>query len=522
MNEDTVLIKIRDGDPLCVSIKRLTTDSKVFRRFILELRYEEIEMDDFSPDAVALFLSLLEDRSLSVSDIQSEDFRELHKMSVVFEVEWLTERCSEWLNEKIEIIGEADLQFKQFLLEECLYILRKWDIRKFVDFLVSKMIELDNTEFIAKCMENFEKVDQIKMDLMLILGGSDPKLFLELIIQNIDIQQTLHKNTKYLMENINLRLCLKVNFELYHELFCKISTAENIRAEDLAWAFKLSTDAEMQVVKRDIEMKTSKRMIYSTKNISETYGSYALKEIAANILEGSITSMFVAVELTVEAFYRCRPTLEEIEDFQAQINDFSGGEKPVKRVSTQFLDLCITALKSSHPSLQETATAAIKILTNIKNEKKLSSHQENVHLSSWCGETNSKRVTNVFRLSHPENQQAECKKDGECGFRLKFDFRNDDVIHGDFILELCKDVTEYEGSGVHYHEEIEANDMYFYTIWSAKLESDTTVTTVKVPSRRWLKWFVDSGHLDAEETCVDYNIRNHLVLASHSQSKFRP
>ena len=73
MNEDTVLIKIRDGDPLCVSIKRLTTDSKVFRRFILELRYDEIEMDDFSSDAVALFLSLLEDRSLSVSDIQSEN-----------------------------------------------------------------------------------------------------------------------------------------------------------------------------------------------------------------------------------------------------------------------------------------------------------------------------------------------------------------------------------------------------------------------------------------------------------------
>ena len=247
-------------------------------------------MDEFSPDIVAMFLSALEDRSLDLSAIEEDHFRELHKISVVFEVQWLTERCGEWIIGKIEeITGETDVRLEHFLFEECLYVLRKWESNKFLDLLVSKMVTLDNTKFISQYMKDFEKLDETQLNLMLILGGSNPKLFLELIIQNIETRQTLDQPTKHLLENINLRLCLKVNADLYHELFQKISVAENFETEDLVWAFRLSAAVEMQVVKRRKEMRSSQRVVFSRKELRPLYDyGCSLQNIAANVASGHI------------------------------------------------------------------------------------------------------------------------------------------------------------------------------------------------------------------------------------------
>ena len=62
MEEQNIVIKIRDGDPLLVSKDRLTAESRMFRYLIEELKYDALEMDDFTPEAVTLFLTLLEDK----------------------------------------------------------------------------------------------------------------------------------------------------------------------------------------------------------------------------------------------------------------------------------------------------------------------------------------------------------------------------------------------------------------------------------------------------------------------------
>ncbi|XP_063680759.1 uncharacterized protein LOC134816024 isoform X2 [Bolinopsis microptera] len=68
---DNIIIKVKESDPLhalCVDKKRLTQDSRVFREMIEEQFREEIDMTDFEPDTVRLFLTLLEDRQ--VDDIE--------------------------------------------------------------------------------------------------------------------------------------------------------------------------------------------------------------------------------------------------------------------------------------------------------------------------------------------------------------------------------------------------------------------------------------------------------------------
>ena len=95
MSKQTVIIKIKDGDPLLVSKHRLTQDSRKFKYLIDELNYKEIEMNDFSTDTVILFLAVLDDKKLE--EIEEPMFKEIHKVGVVFEVNWLKKDCRNWL-----------------------------------------------------------------------------------------------------------------------------------------------------------------------------------------------------------------------------------------------------------------------------------------------------------------------------------------------------------------------------------------------------------------------------------------
>ena len=220
MFPDTVVLKIRDGDPLCVSVKRLTKNSRVFTYLILELRYDEIEMDDFNPDLVNLFLAVLDDGFLSVSDIRDAHFRELNKISMVFEVWWLVETCGDWLNDKIDkISGEKDMDLMTFLFDECLYILRKWDLSKAMNNLILQIIKFDNSNFISTYMDDFDSLDETQLYFMMIFAGSNVEIFLERMIQQIDAKDSFTENFKFILENINLPLCLQINPDLFYELF---------------------------------------------------------------------------------------------------------------------------------------------------------------------------------------------------------------------------------------------------------------------------------------------------------------
>ena len=295
MFPETVVLKIRDGDPLCVSVRRLTTNSRVFTYLILELRYDEIEMDDFTTDLVTVFLAILEDGSLSLSDIQDVQFRELNKISMVFEVWWLAETCGDWLNDKIsKMSDEKDVDLKVWIFDECLYILRKWGSKKFMNHFTSRMITFENTDFISKYMEEPSSLDETQLYFMMIFAGKNVKIFLELMIQNIDDQNCLSKTTKFLMEKINLPLCFQINPDLFHELFHKISILDGIESEDLNWAFKLSAAASMEIVERRKRNKI--KTVFSRGVLSELYDNKASLEIIVTyVIDGRITSMFAVV-----------------------------------------------------------------------------------------------------------------------------------------------------------------------------------------------------------------------------------
>ena len=216
------------------------------------------------------------------------------------------------------------------------------------------------------------------------------------------------------------------------------------------------------------------------------------------------------------------PSELEVDKFIEHLCEVSLSSKEFKRVSKQFLTLCITALQSvTNSTKQDNASAAIGILRKLENRTELSSIQENVQLSQVC--RSSRRSTggnrwqgrkSGFQFDHP--LITDCKKGGNCGFVLKYEY--DDAYEVSKLV-LRRYAEDYEETGIHFHDEIDADDIYFYHLWSINLRCQTnTSIQVKVPSRRWFKWFTQTGHLlldwKMEHAQCEYNIKNYLALKS--------
>ena len=163
MEERTTLIKIRNGEQLVVPKRILIADSPVFRYLLDELNDDEHEFDDFSSQAVMLFIFLLENKQLE--DIQDSMFRELHKLATIFKVKWLKDSCCSWLREKMESATTDD--DKIFVFEECWFILHRWDEKGLMNSLISKFASKDNANLITKYMRDMNKVDTGQIELLL-------------------------------------------------------------------------------------------------------------------------------------------------------------------------------------------------------------------------------------------------------------------------------------------------------------------------------------------------------------------
>ena len=250
------MVKIKDGDPLCVGKERLTKNSKYLRHLIDELHFYEIEMDDFDPDVVALFLANLEDKQ--VNELQESQFRELHKMAVVFEVEWLKEGYQNWLLGRLDSKEtEHILSYEKilFAFEECLYVVRKWGDKEknMMEKLLKKLAPKDVNEFVSKYLEDMDKLDSVQLDFMLRLNGKNTTVFLVAMLSSLENKESLDQNMKFLLQNIHLPLCCSQNQDLYDQLFDKLHGLKDVMNEDLRLMFKLFMDTARLILTKSVE-----------------------------------------------------------------------------------------------------------------------------------------------------------------------------------------------------------------------------------------------------------------------------
>ena len=292
--EERVVILVKNEDPLCVQRERLTKNSE-FIGYLIDDE-NQLEMNDFEPDMVALFLTLLEDGKLT--QLQTSQFRELHKMATVFKVTWLKQECRNWLftwlerkddSEKEEAGGEENVKTVEkpgknksgkernkdtyedlfFVFEECLFVLRKWEGAEMdmMETFMAKRAGKDNSSFVAKYLENFAKLDTIQLGWMLKMEVTNMTIFLEPLLIYIANKESLDHRIRFILKNIDLVNCCLHNRQTFDDLFRGLRSMKELTRVDTGFILELYMETMESILAKT--MKSKKSVVLTTTSLSE-------------------------------------------------------------------------------------------------------------------------------------------------------------------------------------------------------------------------------------------------------------
>ncbi|KAL5265427.1 hypothetical protein ACHWQZ_G006216 [Mnemiopsis leidyi] len=509
----TIMIRIKDKSPLCVDSPRLTDNSCVFKRLICELNQTEIELTDFESGTVEMFFTLLSDKTLS--EIKKEQFRELHKLAVSFNVSWLKKSCRDWLRSEIDK-AKANLEQFHFVFEESLFISDKWRVQKFVGLIISKYSAQDNSLFFEDYMKNFDKMEERHIEVLLLLAGSNPAQLLRLPIEKVNNRRcVISKKTKFLLENVNLALLYERTPDEHLRLFEGLKEIHELSRDDLKFTLDLMTESVKKVIQR-AEVPAGGTQIRSKGEKWATfYQEYSqsipdtLDEITSFILGRKINDMELVVLLMVRACRRNPPSEDRSEYFLrnlVNITKYKGYN--LKRVPACDVDLLIDSIKGS--PLPETHQC-IALLEGIRNSFSLTSYNETIHMRGkqlWELKNQSSiqkhqsnftilrrqlllSVEEVYRYAFVFKSKSlvpgvrDCAEAGLCGFIL------DSKNFGTGNLELCTAAETYRDSGIHHHRIHSAERMESFCILEGMSSNDRKKKGVPSWWAHVGEWFPD-------------------------------
>ena len=224
----------------------LSMNSPVIHRITTSLELKEIDMKEFSEKSVRIFVEAAYTGRLP--DIPSELFRDLHKMSWAFQVEWLCRSCFAMFSEFSSQIDELLPPYLEqvFLFEEAAYILSKLKLVHFQDLAIAKIqsYEFGKKMFISKYLKGLSSLSASHLDMIVLLAGSDTDLIVEplteLLLKQLEQKETvISDECKYLLNKCDLSPCRSYSSNLFEQLFDVLQELAGNSSEDMKWVFQL-------------------------------------------------------------------------------------------------------------------------------------------------------------------------------------------------------------------------------------------------------------------------------------------
>ena len=493
MKEMTVLIKLKTEEQLTVPTKLLISNSPVFKNLFVDLKFDEHVIDDFSPDSVKHFLTVLENESLG--DIKDKMFREVHKLGTAFEVDWLKESCRDWLKKKME--SASSKEHKIYLFDECWYIADKLKDEDAMNDLVSVLAHKNNSLMLSHYLSDISKLKEAQIVALLKLGGGDVELFLNIVLQNLRDQKTLDSKLRYTLDNMNLAACSEINEQLYLEVMDTVSELPEISTNDLKWVNKLIRNTARTRSRREKKERTTE-LYDRIKNFRLLIRCKKLGDITKSVSKDRVKSIYKVIDLLLD-ISKYRPTSEELDIFITTLIDACVNKK-IQKVSRQHLHNVISVLKLS--KLEE-SKLLIKLLTEIYKSETMCTSNENVIIKRH--EVNTYKEYNhcLYMFKHPLSVTCT-KSDSKCGFILRHSRQQ-----YNFEIKLCTDKDEYKDTGIHLHHVISTRDMYQYVAYTFTHEGKEI--TVAGGWMWWYNWLPHITDWKRTESYVAYNLSDYLV-----------
>ena len=422
-----VNIEFADETKIKVNSLILSWNSATFCYFFNELRLENVEIKDFTKEAVILYLE-----SLYSGDLKLEKglFRELYKLSVVFKTNWLSERCTEYFYQLCESISN-EFEDLCFVFSEALYTYNTLKNGDLMHMVVDRFSKIENIAsiFVERYLkETFSSTSSVTLDNLMLICAEDCVPVLRSLKEHL-VNGEIDANTRSLLTDSQIVECLADNPDIYEEMF-------ELLAIKSGNDFKMLTNLNFSVIRATRSpSRTLSKQIVPVKEIPnlfhdcEVFNKLSDEEILQKLSSMQNISIFMVVELCY--MYEFQSVRDKVLQNITQIF----ASKSLCRVPNRFIQRflnpgVLSKLPQSVISEDDTAvivgteTTFIRLVT----------------------------TSELYKLYFQHPAAPQCEKHTECGFMLQVTPCSKEEA-GKYNIQLVTEESEYPAD-IHCHNEV--------------------------------------------------------------------
>ena len=501
-----------EGGEVRASSVILSFNSPVIDHMTTTLHMTSVDMLEFSEAAVQLFVDAA--YSGTPEGMSRQVFRDINKIASVFEVTWLVGKCAEYFTEVAESVKIPSYTELLYLFEEAAFVFENLKNKDFLKISINKIEMLNwKQEFIEKYLENAERLSTQKLDMVIELAGCEVECVVQTVsnqlLEVLKVQGSINipVSCEYLLDNLNLSLCFTSNRVLFDQLF---ETLKGLPDEKMRWCFdllsrstKMSTLDDCSATASEVRSTTVVSRCNTIPNIYHDLDfNLSFEELLEWIsVSEDVTSLMMAIE-AVSTWCQYRYKYQKI---AYKVN--------TDILSTKLTDIAGRRGWSLLPSECNTYNNDLVYSGFYLRPLVLSQGKKNDHVNINCVDTCkqpilllSKEAKLKFHFKHPS--VTSCTLPGKCGFILKT-VPSEAAL---WTLRLCTEKEDYNNESVHFHDEVQAENMHLYFCriyyggtyvypisWLGWLHSKDAVDKRN-------KWETDSGHSNNSSFKVLYKI----------------
>ena len=473
----TLELQAKNGAKVRASSMILSFNSPVVDHMTTILHLTTLDMEEFSEEAVRYFVHAA--YSGETPPISRDMFRDLNKMSHVFNVSWLTTRCVQLFSSLADSIIQPSYDDFLFIFEEAVFALSKSKSGQLVDIVFKKIRSFNWTEqFISHYLKDLNSLSLQQLDLVLELSGHHTLFIVKPSVGRLTSMSEgdmgIPENFKYLIDQIDVFRARMLHPELMEQLFDKLQDLATEKG-DLTWVFQVSKKANKSG-KLSTKFPLSKSVstppasLKVAPNLFHTIDRNMTYDELWNWLEGSDEVTNLLMFLEGQWTWMC---LNQKDSFSWP--HYSRMKNIIIRSSWE--PLCNSDLL--HFTWSNTFFKQVQGYDYVVNSKvstgRFTRKYNEIKCSLQSVFVDGKKL--LFRHKHPK---VLCKTPSRCGFILKAAPAEEDGLATDTMM-LCTDPSEYSGTGVHYHEELCAENIIHLTLYQETEKTYIPMSWIGLP-----------------------------------------
>ena len=428
-----VTIEFNDNTNMKVHSLILSWNSATFCYLFNQLRQTNIEIKDFTKEAVILYLESLYTGKL---ELEKSLFRELNKLSFAFKTRWLSDLCTEFFCKLCESTSH-EFEDLCFLFNEALYANDK---QKNGDLIIMVVGHLSKIERIASIFveryltENYATITSQALDQILSTCSEDYVPVLRSLKQHLVgtthlVDGDIHETTRSLLSNSKTVACLASNLDIYEEV-CELLAFKsgNMTGDD----FKMLTNLNLCVIRasRGASKTLRRRVVGYIPNLfqdRELFDGLSGEEIIERISSVAINSFMI-----IEMFnFLSLGEHNKIQKNLAQIF----ASKLLCRVTGKFVrNFSRLDFSKIVPQSVISEDDTVVIMSKETTIERLISTSE------------------FYKLYFKHPAAPQCENHAQCGFMLQVTPCSKEEA-GRFNIELVSEESEYPAD-IHCHSEV--------------------------------------------------------------------